>query len=63
MLIPLFQPPLKKSALKDLTSERIMKSLPPLPKLKTKEIQSVIESVLKAVNYKQSMMSHEVRNI
>lgn len=37
-----------------------MKSLPTLPKSKAKEVQCIMEAVFKAVNYRNSMMNHEV---
>ncbi|XP_052102124.1 uncharacterized protein LOC127735799 [Mytilus californianus] len=56
-------PPLKRSAIKDLTCDQVMKSLPVLPKTKVKEVQSVIDAMLKAVNYKNSMTNHEIKSL
>ncbi|XP_076104870.1 uncharacterized protein LOC143073320 [Mytilus galloprovincialis] len=56
-------PPLKRSAIKDLTCDQVMKSLPVLPKTKVKEVQSVIDAMLKAVNYKNSMTNYEIKSL
>ncbi|CAG2234348.1 unnamed protein product [Mytilus edulis] len=56
-------PPLKRSVIKDLTCDQVMKSLPVLPKTKVKEVQSVVDAMLKAVNYKNSMTNHEIKSL
>ncbi|XP_061173048.1 uncharacterized protein LOC133182285 [Saccostrea echinata] len=56
-------PPLKKSAIKDVTTAHVMKSLPSLPKSKSADVQSVVEALIRTFNYKNQMTQHEVKSL
>ncbi|KAJ8304587.1 hypothetical protein KUTeg_018170, partial [Tegillarca granosa] len=56
-------PPLKRCCIKDITTEKVMKNLPSLPRSKSGEVQKVIEALLKAVNYRHHMVTQEVKNL
>ncbi|KAJ8304594.1 hypothetical protein KUTeg_018177 [Tegillarca granosa] len=57
------EPPLKRCCIKDITTEKVMKNLPSLPRSKSGEVQKVIEALLKAVNYRHHMVTQEVKNL
>lgn len=55
-----FQPPLKKNAIKDISAACVIKCLPLLPKSKSADVHSVIETLIRTYNYKHQMSQHEV---
>ncbi|KAL5004560.1 hypothetical protein ScPMuIL_018016 [Solemya velum] len=54
-------PPLKKSTLKDVTCDVVIKSLPPFPRSKTAEVQKTIEALVKAFSFKTYMGNQQVK--
>ena len=56
----ILQPPLKKSALKEITPECVLKCLPGIAKSRSSEGQKVIQALVKAYNYKVYMLNTQV---
>ncbi|KAK3098152.1 hypothetical protein FSP39_016676, partial [Pinctada imbricata] len=54
-------PPFKRSAVKDITLESVLKALPPLPRGRTADVHKTLEALVKAVNYKHHMMEQQVK--
>lgn len=56
-------PPLKKSALKEITPECVLKCLPGIAKSRSSEGQKVIQALVKAYNYKVYMLNTQVQSL
>lgn len=52
-------PPLKKNAIKDISAAHVISCLPLLPKSKSADVHSVIETLIRTYNYKHQMSQHE----
>lgn len=56
-------PPLKKNAIKDISAACVIKCLPLLPKSKSADVHSVIETLIRTYNYKHQMSQHEIKSL
>lgn len=56
-------PPLKKSALKEVTAERVLKCLPGMARSKSTESQKIIQALVKAYNYKVFMLNSQIQSL
>lgn len=56
-------PPLKKCALKDITPERVLNSLPGVPRSRPSTTQKVVQALVKAYNYKVYMLKEEISSL
>ncbi|XP_052795516.1 uncharacterized protein LOC128228315 [Mya arenaria] len=54
-------PPLKRNALKEITSERVIQCLPGNPRSRSPDTVNVIQALVKAYNYKVYMLNNQLQ--
>ena len=52
---------ISKPVIRDITTDQVMKIMPPLPKSKLAEVKQAVETMQKAITYQNIMLQHEIK--